>query len=366
MASVAALDPDGRLQVWTSTQSAFLARARLAAVLQMPASRIRVVQTTTGGGFGAKIVEDANNLIAAMLALATGRPVRLVNNRIEDFQAAATSLPERIRLRLGMDSNGLIVAKEVDILANCGAYCGLSSEVMHVSAMRSDNMHRLAHVRSRARLVYTHTPPHGAFRGFGGTQMLFALNSHIDTMARMLGLDTVQVHRSNAIGAGQTTVHGWRIGSTGLQQCLDQCTQALSWYSPRPKREGVLRPEHLLGLQSEMVAYTDAAGACERIRKSPIPFSYSVFLKKFIFIYVMTMPVSYSVTLDWLVIPVVVLVFYALASLELIAEEIENPFGTDPNDLPLESICETIRKSVTEILSDAGAGLPHARLLTND
>ena len=241
MASVAALDPDGRLQVWTSTQSAFLARARLAAVLQMPASRIRVVQTTTGGGFGAKIVEDANNLIAGMLALATGRPVRLVNNRIEDFQAAATSLPERIRLRLGMDSNGLIVAKEVDILANCGAYCGLSSEVMHVSAMRSDNMHRLAHVRSRARLVYTHTPPHGAFRGFGGTQMLFALNSHIDTMARMLGLDTVQVHRSNAIGAGETTVHGWRIGSTGLQQCLDQCTQALSWHSPRPKGEGVLR-----------------------------------------------------------------------------------------------------------------------------
>jgi CO/xanthine dehydrogenase Mo-binding subunit len=241
MATVASVDADGRLQVWTSTQSAFLARARLAAVLQMPASRIRVVQTTTGGGFGAKIVEDANNLIAAMLALASGQPVRLVNNRIEDFQAAATSLPERIRLRLGMDKNGVILAKEVDILANCGAYCGLAPEVMHVSAMRSDNMHRLAHVRSRARLAYTHTPPHGAFRGFGGTQMLFALNSHIDTMARMLDLDTVQVHRINAIGAGQTTVHGWHIGSTGLQQCLDQCTDALSWHSPRPVRDGVRR-----------------------------------------------------------------------------------------------------------------------------
>jgi putative membrane protein len=110
-------------------------------------------------------------------------------------------------------------------------------------------------------------------------------------------------------------------------------------------------PDRLLLVNPEVRNYSDVCGACERIRNTPIPFSYSVFLKKFIFIYVMTMPVSYSVTLDWLVIPVVVLVFYALASLELIAEEIENPFGTDPNDLPLESICETIRKSVVEILA---------------
>jgi len=246
MATVASVDADGRLQVWTSTQSAFLVRARLAAVLQMPASRIRVVQTTTGGGFGGKMIEDANNLLAAMLALATGQPVRLANNRIEDFLAATTSLPERIRLRLGMDAQGMIVAKEVDILADCGAYCGLSAEVMHVSAMRSDNMHKLSHVRSRARLAYTHTPPHGAFRGFGGTQMQFALNSHIDTMARRLGLDPVQVHRMNAIGVGQTSVHGWQISSSGLQECLDQCTAALQWDSKRqspspdgPRRRGL-------------------------------------------------------------------------------------------------------------------------------
>ena len=243
MASVALVDADGRLQVWTSTQSAFLARARLAAVLQMPASRIRVVQTTTGGGFGGKMVEDANNLIAAMLALATGQPVRLVNNRLEDFLAATTSLPEQIRLRVGMDRHGMIVAKEVDILADCGAYCGLSAEVMHVSAMRSDNMHRNPNVRSRARLAYTHTPPHGAFRGFGGTQMQFALNCHIDAMARQLGLDTVHVHRINAIAAGETSVHGWQIGSTGLQECLDQCTAALDWSAKRqrPPALGVRR-----------------------------------------------------------------------------------------------------------------------------
>lgn len=242
MASVARIDGDGRLQVWTSTQSVFLARARLAAALELPVSRIRVMQTTTGGGFGGKIVEDANSLIAGLLALNTGMPVRLVNNRLEDFLGACSSLPERISLKLGMTSEGRIVAKDVKILADCGAYCGLTSEVIHVSAMRSDNMHRLENVRSHAILSYTHTPPHGAFRGFGGSQMQFALNSHIDTMAEKLGLDPLEIHRINAIQAGDTSVHGWEIGSTGLNECIDQCTQAIGWQEKRRKHQvGVKR-----------------------------------------------------------------------------------------------------------------------------
>ncbi|GAA4328211.1 xanthine dehydrogenase family protein molybdopterin-binding subunit [Variovorax defluvii] len=243
MASVAAIDPDGRLQVWTSTQSAFLVRARLAAVLELPVSRVRVIQATTGGGFGGKIIEDANSLIAGLLALRTGRPVRVVNNRLEDFLACATSVPERITLKLGMDRAGRIIAKDVRIVADCGAYSGLSAEVMHVSAMRSDNMHRNANVRSRATLVYTHTPPHGAFRGFGGTQMLFALNSHIDTMARQLDLDPLDVHRLNAIERGETSVHGWKIGSTGLVECLAQCAAAIGWHERRGRmaRQGIRR-----------------------------------------------------------------------------------------------------------------------------
>jgi putative membrane protein len=106
----------------------------------------------------------------------------------------------------------------------------------------------------------------------------------------------------------------------------------------------------MLYLNNELQNFTDVVGACERIKKTPIPFSYSVFIKKFIFFYVMTLPIGYIFALKWLVIPVVVLIFYALASLELIAEEIENPFGTDANDLPAEEICNTIKKSVQEIL----------------
>ena len=233
MATVARIDPDGRLEVWTSTQSAFLARARLASALEMPHSKIRLHQATTGGGFGGKMIEDANNLIAGLLAIKTQQAVRVVNNRLEDFQACCSSLPETITLKMGMAANGTIVAKDVRILADCGAYAGLAPEVMHVSAMRSDNMHRLENVRSHASLVYTHTPPHGAFRGFGGTQMQFALNSHIDAMAKMLDLDPLVVHQRNAIGDGETSVHGWKIGSTGLLDCLAQATTAMNWHQKR-------------------------------------------------------------------------------------------------------------------------------------
>jgi ion channel-forming bestrophin family protein len=108
--------------------------------------------------------------------------------------------------------------------------------------------------------------------------------------------------------------------------------------------------EQLLFLNNELSAFTDICGACERIKNTPIPFSYSVFIKKFIFFYVMTLPFGYVFTLGYLTIPIVVFVFYVLVSLELIAEEIENPFGTDANDLPLNQICKNIQKHISEIL----------------
>jgi len=114
--------------------------------------------------------------------------------------------------------------------------------------------------------------------------------------------------------------------------------------------EGKLLPEHVLFFQAELNNFTDAVGACERIRKTPIPFSYSVFLKKFIFLYVMTLPFGFVFSLGYWVIPVVSIIFYVLASLELIAEEIEDPFGNDANDLPTDEIALGIRLSVRQIL----------------
>lgn len=108
--------------------------------------------------------------------------------------------------------------------------------------------------------------------------------------------------------------------------------------------------DELIILNSEISSFTDICGACERIKNTPIPYSYSSFIKKFIFVYVMTLPFGYVFSLGYLVIPVVVFIFYVLASLELIAEEIEDPFGTDANDLPTKKIAENIKKHIEEIL----------------
>jgi putative membrane protein len=115
-------------------------------------------------------------------------------------------------------------------------------------------------------------------------------------------------------------------------------------------RQGQFTGEQLLTINQELQSFTDICGACERIKNTPIPFSYSVFIKKFIFFFVMTLPLGYVLTLHYLIIPVVVFIFYVLASLELIAEEIEDPFGLDANDLPTDTISANIRKHVAEIL----------------
>lgn len=108
--------------------------------------------------------------------------------------------------------------------------------------------------------------------------------------------------------------------------------------------------DQLIILNSEIQSFADVCGACERIKNTPIPYSYSAFIKKFIFFYVMTLPFGYSFSLGYYTAPVVVFIFYVLASLELIAEEIEDPFGGDVNDLPTKKIAENIKKHVEEIL----------------
>ncbi len=115
-------------------------------------------------------------------------------------------------------------------------------------------------------------------------------------------------------------------------------------------RSNKISGEQLLYLNLELQSFTEICGACERIKNTPIPYSYSAFIKKFIFFYVMTLPFGYVFSLGYITIPVVIFIFYVLASLELIAEEIEDPFGSDENDLPTQKIAANIKKHVEEIL----------------
>lgn len=115
-------------------------------------------------------------------------------------------------------------------------------------------------------------------------------------------------------------------------------------------KEGTINGDQLIILNAELQSFTDICGACERIKNTPIPFSYSVFIKKFIFIYTMTLPIGYVFNLGYYVIPVVMFIFYVLASLELIAEEIEDPFGGDANDLPTDMIARNIHNHIAELI----------------
>lgn len=111
-----------------------------------------------------------------------------------------------------------------------------------------------------------------------------------------------------------------------------------------------LSGDQMLILNEEFKTFTEVCGACERIKNTPIPYTYSVFIKKFIFLYVITLPLGWVYNLGYFIIPVVIFILYAFTSLEIIAEEIENPFGTDADDLPIDQICHNIRKHVSEIL----------------
>lgn len=116
-------------------------------------------------------------------------------------------------------------------------------------------------------------------------------------------------------------------------------------------REGRLSQEQMIVLSNDINAFLDICGACERIKNTPIPWSYTTFIKKFIVIYTITLPLGFALSMGWLAIPIVMFMFYVLASLELIAEEIEDPFGRDSNDLPMHKLAENINMNAKEILS---------------
>ena len=236
--TIAALDGSGRLTIWASTQSVFFTRGLVAEALDIAPSKIRVIQPFVGGGFGGKISEDANAPIAAFLAMKTGKPVRLVNSRLDDFLAARASLPARVWLKMGLAKDGLIVAKDSVIVADNGAYSGITSEMVLVTAFRSDSMHRLENVRTHARLAFTNKIPSGTFRSFGTQQMLFPLDSHMSVLAEMIGMDPVDVHLRNAIKTGETSCHGWYMGSAELGKCLETARDAIGWKDKHGRKLG--------------------------------------------------------------------------------------------------------------------------------
>jgi CO/xanthine dehydrogenase Mo-binding subunit len=174
-----------------------------------PDAFVRVVQTETGGGFGGK--EEYPSMVsghAALLALKSGRPVKIVYDRTEDMLATTKRHPSIVRHRTGVSRDGRIVAMDVEVVMDGGAYVTLSPVVLSRGCIHAAGPYKCANTRIRGRAMFTNTPPNGAFRGFGAPQTLFAVEAHIDRVAEAVGMDPVAFRELNALRPGDTTATG--------------------------------------------------------------------------------------------------------------------------------------------------------------
>jgi CO/xanthine dehydrogenase Mo-binding subunit len=210
---VIAVPGDGGMTVYGSLQCPHYVHRALVGLLGLPHERVRVVQTETGGGFGGK--EDYPSIIAghaALLALKSGRPVKLVYDRLEDMAATTKRHPSIVRHRTGVARDGRVTAMEIDVLLDGGAYCTLSPVVLSRGCLHATGPYRCDNVRVHGRVVMTNTPPSGAFRGFGAPQTVFAAEVQMDRVAEALSLDPARLRERNALRPGDTMATGQVLG----------------------------------------------------------------------------------------------------------------------------------------------------------
>ena len=234
---LAAADPAGRVTVWGGFQSIYHTRQQLAAALDIPESKVRVVQPLMGGGFGGKHYTSKPPL-AALLAIKTGKPVQIVNTWAEEFQAARPRTPGVIEQKIGVKKDGTLVARKIKVIVDCGAYLGNVPGVAQSMSIRAENLYRFSHINGVGLTVYTNNIPTGACRGFGNPEGHFALETQLDEIACQLDIDPIELRLKNAIQAGQTSLHGWKIGSCGLKECLKLVVETSGWRQRRGNRPG--------------------------------------------------------------------------------------------------------------------------------
>ena len=204
--AIAAYSAENGVTVWGSLQCPFYVHKSLTAVFNLPEDKVRVIQTETGGAFGGK--EDYPSTIcahAALLAMKSGHPVKLAYDRMEDLAATTKRHPSRIRHRTAVDADGKLLAMDIELATDGGAYCTLSSTVLSRATLHSPGPYRCPNVRVRSRAWATNTVPYGAFRGFGAPQAIFAVERHMDEIAAAIAMDPIELRRRNFLHDGDTT-----------------------------------------------------------------------------------------------------------------------------------------------------------------
>ncbi len=231
--ALAEVDPQGRVTLWSANQSVFRVQACVAEALGLPMSRLRCLTPRIGGGFGNKMEPHVQPIVVA-LALKAKRPVKLILSREEDFEMVRARHPFKVRVKTGVKQDGTFVAREVDVLLDCGAYGDDSPGVLGFSLLCGRGPYRIPNVRCHGQLVYTNKLRFGAFRGFGNPQVSFATESQIDEIAAKLGMDPIALRLKNIIQGDDCWFGGQSLLSNGLRECVERVRDASGWGDGAP------------------------------------------------------------------------------------------------------------------------------------
>lgn len=223
--------------VWGSMQCPYYVHKALVKLFDLPEEKIRIIQTETGGGFGGK--EEYPSLIAghaALLAWKSGKPVKMIYDRAEDMVATTKRHPSRTHHRTAVTRDGKLLAMEIDFAIDGGAYCTLSPVVLSRGTIHAAGPYVCPNIRIHSKAVATNVPPHGAFRGFGAPQSIFALERHMDKVAQTVGLTPEEFRRRNFIHEGETTATSQIIREhVDMDQLLTQALELSDYHSKRER-----------------------------------------------------------------------------------------------------------------------------------
>jgi xanthine dehydrogenase molybdenum-binding subunit len=229
-------DPSGRLCLTTPTQVPNLAQRDIALVLGIEPHLVRIVQPAIGGGFGSKLDVYPHEPIAALLARATGRPVKIVFDRREEFIASPTRQNAVIDLKTGARKDGTLTARDCSVVLDNGGYTSWGATIPMVMMEAITSLYRVPAVRYEAVAAYTNNPYAGAFRGYGNPQGTFAVEAQMDEVAAALGIDPLELRLMNAQEPGETTPQGLRLTTCGLRRCLEAAASGIGWKDRQERR----------------------------------------------------------------------------------------------------------------------------------
>ena len=232
-----------KITIWSATQSPISIRTHLSRMLGISPSKVRVITPHVGGGFGGRAEMLGFEYCTALLSLKTGRPVKTNLDREEVFSATRVRHPQVVYLKTGVKKDGTILAQEARLISNNGAYNGWGPVGLFLSTTFLTAPFRIPNFKCDSYLVYTNTPIGGPMRGFGAPQVRFAADSHLDGIARELGLDIAEIMLKNAIQPGDEHDH-FNVTSFGVSEAIAKATQMANWKA----RRGNLGPARGLGI----------------------------------------------------------------------------------------------------------------------